>query len=296
MSMQDGASAPNGAGQTGDDGTNKGAENEAFARRMGWRPEDEWNGPEHKKPARFLSADEYVEKTMTEVPVLRERLRFFDNEVTKSAREIGELKGTITEQGTALKELLDRSRSAEQRGYDRAQQEIKAEMREAVKAADPARYEAAEQKLTELEKNPPKAAAEVVAPEKKVTPAAPAAPQVTEDAQRWIDANPWFRTDQRAATKAIALHGANIGAGMSEADSLADVRESMQALRPDLFENTRRAAPAVVGAPSGADRTAAKPKGKTVADLPADAKESLAKFKRLIPGFTDKDFLETYEW
>jgi hypothetical protein len=123
------------------------APDEAFARRMGWRPETEWSGPENRKPQRFLSADEYIKRVETEVPVLRERLRFYDDQVVKTTKKVEEFGGTIKEQGEALKELLTRTKSAERSGYERAMQTKQAEMDAAVASADTAAYARAKAEL-----------------------------------------------------------------------------------------------------------------------------------------------------
>jgi hypothetical protein len=81
----------------------------------------------------------------------------------------------------------------------------------------------------------------------------------------------------------------------SETQRLAETKRRVQAEFPHKFgANPRRDAAAAVNAPSG-ERTAPKP-GKSIRDLPDDAQRELARFKKLIPGFTDKDFLESYEW
>lgn len=59
---------------------------DARARRLGWRPPEEWNEGASKgkrRPARFLSAEEYIEKCETDLPVLRERLRWLETELAE---------------------------------------------------------------------------------------------------------------------------------------------------------------------------------------------------------------------
>src|SRR3990167_11350041 len=55
---------------------------EAVARRLGWRPEDQFKGK-----GQWLPPGPYVEKVNTEIPVMRERLRYQDDQIAK--REIG---------------------------------------------------------------------------------------------------------------------------------------------------------------------------------------------------------------
>lgn len=66
---------------------------EARARRMGWRPEDEWDESATKnkrRPTRFLTAEEYLVKVENDLPVLRERNRFLDGELAEARTMIAE--------------------------------------------------------------------------------------------------------------------------------------------------------------------------------------------------------------
>jgi hypothetical protein len=292
----DTAQAVNGEGlPQGDAAETNNSENggdEQFARRMGWRPETEWSGPENRKPQRFLSADEYIKRVETEVPVLRERLRFYDDQVVKSSKHVEELSGTIKEQGEALKELLSRTKVAEQRGYERAIAEKQQEMRAAVASADTAAYARAEAEARAINDARVKAM-QPPAPQQK--PAAQ--PQVHPETTAWLAQNEWFNRDRvlnAAAIEAYEVVARDMPAA-SETQRLAETKRRVQTEFPHKFgANPRRDAPASVNTPSG-ERSAQKP-GKSIRDLPDDAQRELARFKKLIPGFTDKDFLESYEW
>jgi hypothetical protein len=168
---------------------------------MGWRPETEWSGPENRKPQRFLSADEYIKRVETEVPVLRERLRFYDDQVVKSSKHVEELSGTIKEQGEALKELLSRTKVAEQRGYERAIAEKQAEMRAAVASADTAAYAKAEAEARAINDARVKAM-QPPAPQQK--PAAQ--PQVHPETTAWLAQNEWFNRDRVLNAAAIEAY------------------------------------------------------------------------------------------
>lgn len=269
-------------------------ETEARARRLGWRPESEYKGR-----GDWLPADKFIEKVETEAPVRNERLRFLEGELAKRDRRDGERDALISEQGEALKELLGRSRSAEQRGYDRAKAEIEEAKLAAVKSADPAAYSDAVRKEQELEKTRPAAEPEKREPEKKVQQQ----PQISQAVLRFGEDNKkWFHAespdfDKDASDDMIAFFAVNQQRGMSDEANLAACQKKMKQLHPHLFENPRRKEPGAVHEPSGGGRNgSAGKKVKTVADLPEDAKEQLGKLKRLIPGYTDKDYLEEYQW
>jgi gas vesicle protein len=277
--------APENTGENGAD--------EQFARRMGWRPETEWSGPENRKPAKFLDAGEYIKRVETEVPVLRERLRFYDDQLVKTTKKVEEFGGTIKEQGEALKELLSRTKSAERAGYERAMQTKQAEMDAAVASADTAAYARAKAELRAIWQQQQDAAK----PTAPAQPQQPAQPQVNPETAAWIGQNEWFNRDRvlnAAAIEAYEIVGREMPAA-SETERLAETKRRVQVAFPQKFgSNPRRDAPSSVNAPSG-ERSAPKA-GKSVRDLPDDARRELDRFKKLIPGFTDKDFLESYEW
>src|SRR6185436_4853984 len=84
---------------------------EGRARRMGWRPQEEFRGPKDK----WVDASQFVERGETELPVLRERFRALDDKFTRLERENSKLSHKIEDQTTVLKEFRDYSRQGEER-------------------------------------------------------------------------------------------------------------------------------------------------------------------------------------
>lgn len=285
------------------------AEVEGRARRLGWTPQDQFRGPK----ANWLPADQFVDKVEGEVPVMRERLRFQDDEIKKRDRQITELNGLFEEQSTLLRELVKKTRTGEQRDYESQRRAIKNRISEAAKSADLAAHAAAMEELEELEKNRP-----TVEPERQPaskpngddTDEQPPPrrrddrrpdgqrqqqhPQVSQDVEQWVGENPWFNTDRVANSAAVTLHGQNIANGMSEADSLVDVRAEIERRFPEHFENGLRKAPAAVRTPSPPPRR--QRTGKTYDDLPADAKAQCDQYCRTIKGYTREEYVKDYQW
>lgn len=279
----------------------EGENEEGFARRLGWRPEEEWKGPESKKPREFLPAKEYIDQTLSAVPAMRERIRRYDQTVDQQGRQITDLNSKIADQGQLLRELLDRSRGAEKAGYERARRELEAQKREAVTAADPAAYDRADAQLQALEKQHAEVAKPVDPPADTRAPPArqeQQPPQVAPEVAEFVRENPWFNTDK-------VLHVAAVDTldqvdkempGASLAERLAETKRRVEEEFPQRFgRNPRRDAPSTVNPPSGGNG-GRQPKKKTVADLPAEAKAELARFKNLIKGFTDEEYLADYQW
>lgn len=282
---------------------------EARARRNGWRPEADWRGP----AGRWLTADAYMEKIETEAPVLKERLRFLGDEVAKRDRDLHQLSttlsqqtATIKEQGEVLRDLHRRTQRQEVKSYEERRSELRAKMRAARDSASNAEYDAAEAALDRLDAehraNPPAAAAAAAPAAGERAPTArepdpPAAPPLSQNIQQWIRENKWFTDPAKLHMNAMAvtLHGMNLNSGLSESESLAKVREEIEVRYPEEFDNPRRGAASTVAVPAGGDPPRDK-RRRTVADLPPEARTQLETFKRLIPKYTDEEYLKEYQW
>lgn len=267
---------------------------EARARRMGWRPESEYRG----SPNAWLPADAFLEKVQSEVPVLRERNRYLDDRIQSQERRQADLEATIKEQGEALREMLVRTRTADARTFEDKRNDIKRRMREATANADVAAHAAAEAELDTLDRQrtAPAPAQQQERPRPAVQEQPAPQPQVSGSVQQWIRENPWFNDPALGHLNALAvtLHGQNLQSRMSETDSLDAVRSEIERRFPEHFENARRSAAPAVRTPAAAGGK--KPTGKTVHDLPQEAKDALARLKRLIPGYKDEEYLKDYQW
>lgn len=268
---------------------NANPEDEGFARRMGWRPIDEYRGPKDK----WIPADAFIEKVQKEVPVLRERLRSQDAIVQRMENELKETKRLASEQGEALKELLDRSRGAEDRGWEYTRANIKAAMRKAAAEADLNTYAALEQDLEALDNHRPKPKAAAKPADDKPNGKAQTDPAV----EAWVGQNRWFVMDSDLHRAALAIEASLVAQYPDTAKRLEKVEEEIKRTFPEKFDNPARRQASTVSQPSGqAARQGNKAKAKTVADLPQDAKIALARIKTRDPKFTDDDYLKHYQW
>lgn len=269
------------------------------ARRMGWRPKEEYSGPSHK----WVEASIFVERGETELPILRERLRKFDDrlasterELTGTRSELKEARVKITEQSEVLGELRDLSVTAAQRGFQRAQAEISEKQRRAVAEADTITFERLEREKHDLEatrpvvRTPVERKTEVPVPQNQP-------PQLSQSETAtitgWINENPWYNADPELNAVATSLHGLirTQNPTWSLDDNLAEVKSRVQARYPEKFPADRRRAPAAVSSSSAPPPRSTK---KTVADLPAEAKEALSKLKRQMPDYKDAEYLRIY--
>lgn len=258
---------------------------EAQARRMGWRPKEEYGG----NADRWVDARTFVERGQAELPILRERYRKLDDRQAAIESELKETRQRLQESGEVLKELRDLNRTAEDRAFRRAQSELQAREREAVREASEDKYEAIQREREELERSRPKTNVEAPVVVKQPDPPVATNPIIDQ----WVSDNPWFQTDQVLHVYAISVDAQikRDNPHLSVAEQLAEVKKEVMEKFPEKFNNRRRTAPPPVAVSTASP---VKTKGKTVNDLPADAKKALAKIKSQIPGYKDEEYLKQY--
>lgn len=251
------------------------------ARRLGWRPEEEYSG---KRP--WVPADKFIETAENELPVLRENLRRLDNLYVK---ETTALKNEVTEIKQVLTDFREFSTRAEQRAYEKAKRELLEKRDVAVAHADTETFKAIDKEIAELDNSvkPP-------APPERKTDATkpPDDPAIVA----WVSENPWFTTDPAMAeyAKSQDAHLIRTKPGLSITERLAEVKERTRVEFPDKFGNPRREQASSVAEPGA--QTTRKKGGKTYDDLPADAKAACDKFVRTIPGYKREDYVKEYDW
>lgn len=267
---------------------------EAPARRMGWRPKDEYRGDETK----WVDAKTFVERGERELPIIRERYRKLDDRLVATERKLDEADKRLKESTEVLLELREMSQRSEQVGYQRAMRDLSEKERKAVEAADVAAYDA-----VQIEK---RQVAETYAPKSNgktpVAPVpAPAAPMPPTNPiiDRWVADNPWYQSNQslHMYAREVDMEVEREHGEWPLENKLAEVKRRVVAKFPEKFGMSnnpvppqRRVAPPV----SQSSAPPPKPKGKSVRDLPPEAKHALDRFKKTIPGYTDQMYLDLY--
>jgi hypothetical protein len=259
---------------------------EARARAKGWRPREDWRGD----PSKWVPAEDFLEET---VPVLRERIRSFEERERRRDEEFRTLNDRLSETQQVLTEFRDFSHSAEQRAYERARRELEARRLEAVHSADPQRFSAIEAEIAELDRTKP---ADVGRRHEQPPAGARPLPPPSAELQTWLDDNPWFHKDPVLNIAAIDTmnHVMADLPSAGEAERLAEVTRRVREEFPRRFgANPRRAAPAAVTPPSGG--RAAK-KTRSFDDLPADARKAYERFAAQMPGYSKEEYVKHYDW
>lgn len=264
------------------------------AKKMGWSPKEEFRGD----PAKWVDADVFVDRGKNMIPLLKENLERMSTKYGNIENELRETKKTIGE-------FVEYSKKSEERAYERAKKQyekqiesLKAQMKAAVKAGDPEKYEQLENTMDSLEA-PEKP--EIKVESRKSIDGTEQSQIVTPEMTAWKNENTWFLTDQRMTQYAISVEKIIAGEnpGKSQAEILTLITNEVKSRFPEKFQNVNRDKANAVDSGGGESRK--KGSKHTFDDLPKEAKEQYAKFKkefkeRANKDYTKEDYLKDYDW
>lgn len=237
---------------------------ETRARAMGWVAKEEYRGPADN----WRDAAEFVKRGEDELPILRERNR----DMARKLTEIETRQRQSEEKYQAeLRRLDAMSTQALQRQREQIYSQFEQQKLEAVRLGDEQRYqqlnrdqyqavsdydrgiESAKPKPTEATRQPP--------------------PEVSD----WVQRNAWFNADPELNAVAQQAHMRlnETKPGLSLKENLEEVTSYVRSRYPEKFGRSDRPTAVESGGGRGA---ATAPRGKGVAELPADAKRQGEKF------------------
>lgn len=225
------------------------------ASKMGWTPKDQFKGD----PDKWRPADEFVERGENMLPIVRATVK-------KQEKEIAELKAS-------MKQFAEFHSKTEQRAYDKALADLKAQRAEAIASGDGETFAKVDDAIDDLKKD-------IEARDKQSVKADDDDPVFNE----WKDRNKWLDDPKMEAFgNAAANYLRSTGETATGSKFLEMVTKEVKAKFPEKFENPRRsAAPSVEGGTS----EARKGGGKSYADMPADARAACDRMAR--NGYADK--------
>lgn len=256
----------------------------AAARRMGWKPREEFDKP----PEKWKPAAEFLQTGFGSPAVLAERYQALDDRhsaLTEAAR------GTEAKLGdamTTIGELTAMMRASERRTYDRARRDLLAEREKAVETGDTAAFRRVDTELEQMKPLPVETA-------RPTTTAV--APNLPPEVSAFYGRNPWYMANRELQIEADIIHTGLRSArpDLSLSQNLAEVERRMAPLvsggrrvvaepeprtEPD---NTRRTEAAAV-TPSGTGAARA-PRGRFTFDgMPKDAKDAYARYAKMLEG------------
>ena len=247
---------------------------EEKAGRMGWVPGDKFRGDETK----WISAEKFIERGETEIPIMRERMKKMDGTVVT-------LNDTISQMKKTFSEFREFHTKAEERAYNKALKEITEKQREAAAAGNVEIFDELEEEKIKVAK-----------PVKIAEPAETEDTEAMADFDNWKDKNEWYDTDSELTAYAQSIstyiqNTKNIGGKKLYEAVTKDVKKRF----PDKFENPERNKPNTVEGGGNAPATVDKSK-QTFVNLPKDAQAACNRFMKEYPGFTKEEYCKNYDW
>ena len=223
-------------------------EEQAYARRLGWVPETEWDDTRaekegRRKPAQFVSARDYIGRTQDNLPLMRERLQ-------KQDRQIQDLNGKIAEVHEVVIGQRNMTIEAVKRARLQGIAEAEARMRDAVESGEVGDFDKAKEDRDALLKTPAPAAKPQQRQEQEREP-----PPKNPEAERWVSANAWINENDTLYRAMVdeEMIVKRKNPGMPITQVLNKAKAKVMERYPELFDiNPRRAAPGSVSPPSGA--------------------------------------------
>lgn len=222
----------------------------AEAKRQGWVPQEDYNGPEDK----WVDADTFVKKGKEINALLRK-----DNEFLK--REVSEMKSTMME----FKKF---HADTEKRAYERAMSDLREQKKEAIAAGDGERVLQVDDAIDELK-----------TARKEDRASAPPPNQIDPAFISWQEDNRWFGKDNELTAEANLIGEVvkRQNPTLIGTDFLDEVTKRVKRMYPEKFTNANRNKPNPV---EGSTAKPASRGGKGFNDLPPEAKAACQKFEK----------------
>lgn len=247
---------------------------EKTARAEGWVPEDEYVGETPR--GGFRSAYEFLKRSDDILPVVRSQNKKLKTELAEIKDKMKELSAD----SVAANEILQRQIAHEQREKERLMAEAEAKRAEAITEGDGERAVAAERELHELRQQP--------------TGYDQSRQQDMVNA--WVADNSWYDTNQLMTSWAKGYSQEVRAQGVAPGPAtLARVAEKARELFPDYF-SSKDGTVATPGDLTPTGRRSDIIGKKSFDDLPTEAQDAYYRQKKLIPGFTQKQYLSQYDF
>lgn len=285
---------------------------EKRARNMGWIPESEWDDSSMKhRPKKFLPPEDYIETVEARVPIMREKLRHYDDVVQKQDKKLSDMTGQLTtaaqrleDLGHLVESLHEQNQTIGKRAFEAARRDLEIVKRRAVSEADTDTYEEADRRLVELDKHyaeqqpKPKRGEEPAGrrtEERPTDKSQQEPPKISRTAKSWLDDNQTLMTDPVTNAIAVALHSQDISGGMSEEESFRTLTDRIRKEVPHKFPKDRREDPPSVAGSSPPPRSSKK---QDFGTLPADAKKAYESLSRYFAAkgktYTQEQYAKEY--
>jgi|SRR3972149_5880841 len=227
----------------------------------GWKPLDQYNGPEE----RWVDAETFVKRGREINPILRK-----NNERLQA--EIKALKDQLDTTNMSLKQVQEYHSQLEERAYARAVKDLKAKRREAFVEGDNATVVDIEEEIEELEKNKPKPRVDET-PKPPPKGEDPILADWMQEHKGWFnDSNPEMMDYANAV--GIRLRRNDPENKIVGKAFLDKITEAVKKQFPEKFGSRRSGAAMVEGSSNGTGSSGAGGGGTKLADLPPEARKA----------------------
>lgn len=278
---------------TGTEGTGEGRQvgsessgAEEEARLSGWVPKEEFHGDESE----WVDAETFVRRGKEINPILRKNNERLMAELKKRDKELAEVRGTLKEFGEHYKKLTETA-------YKRAQDEIKAQIRQARQTGDWELLDSLEENLDALKEESQNIKVPGVKEREKEEPQGEINLEAEKILQGWVKDNQWYAKSPalQATADGLAIQLARQRPDLVGTREFLDkVAYAVKKIHPNAFKNPNREAGSPAGG-SSSTNSGARPSGKkTYSDLPPDAKAACDRFCKDIPGYTKEKYVSEY--
>ncbi len=233
---------------------------QAKAEQLGWISPTRFKGD----PARFIDAEEYVERGQTVLPIVKEQNKRLHAELESVRQESAKTAAALKAAQAAIEQIEERHSVATQKAIENARKEVKLQLAAASEAGDHEGVAELTDQLTRMNK------AESKAEEKKETAPATLAPD--PELIAWNAENQWFGKDKRKTSLALGIAQELRESGEKSVGRVfyEKVAAEVEATLAPKEENTPTSK--VEGARNGSDNEVRTGGKKSFAALPADAK------------------------
>lgn len=231
----------------------------------GWKPKEYFHGPEEQ----WVDAETFVKRGREINPILRK-----NNE--KLQREIASLKAQLDTTNLSLSKVQEYHNKLEERVYERAIKDLKAQRKTARSEGDDERVDELEEQLEDMQGNKP-----VAQEPAKATPAMDASlTDWMEDQKSWFNNQNQDMMDYANAV-GIRLRREDPDNKLIGKDFLDKITSAVRKQYPEKFGN-RRGAPAAVGGggESASSSGATASSGKGLGSLPPEARQAFKELSR----------------
>lgn len=234
---------------------------ESEAREQGWRPKEEFNGPEDK----WTDAQTFVEKGEKIAGILKSKVDRLEQRLTAAERANKEF-------GEYTKKQL---KNEKQKSAERVA-ELETKLAQAITDGDGTEYTRLNREIKKEQDNTPQ---EVQEPDRL--------------AQEWLADNQWYNNDADLQIYADGLADRVVQEGYQGKAYFNELTERVKSRFPEKFESPRKnKASSVEG---GGEIDVTDSKAHTYENLPADAQAAADRFDA--NGLmTKEDYVKNYEW